>query len=200
MLNQPLIEGELLHLGDSEFPASVTKQTFQGRVVSVPRAGKEPSAAYIKLCEMIIYHLSRGLVRGGFEHQFQASDHTAQPTVWLTFPALLEAIRNSDKPLPANIFSSLGFDTTLLQEQGSSIESLSRAIRKEDGDVMAALRYTRKNRTKSDLFEETAVHKMLRRSTSSCISLVYIFNMLLMGMFLYLAITQEPLDVRGLVL
>jgi NACHT domain len=197
MLNQPLIEGELLNLADSELSASVSKQTLQGRAISVPRAGKEPTPAYMRLCEMIIFHLSRAFSRGCFEYPFQTREYITQPTIWLTFPSLLAAIHNADKPLPETVFSSLGFDTALLQEQGSSIDSLSRAIRKEEVDVTTVLRYTRTHREGSRLFEETASQKIFRWSISSFISILYLFNILLMITFLSLVITGEPTQVRA---
>jgi hypothetical protein len=192
MLDQPLIEGELLNLGDSELPASVTRHTFQGRPISVRRRGKEPSPAYMKLCEMIIFHLSRAFARGSFEHKLETPEYRSQLAIWLTFPALVEAIRNSTKPLHAEVFDFLDFDIKLLQEQGSSIDRLSRAIRKEKKELTGSFKSSVQYKEKPQILE-TNVSRILRLCISGTISIVYLSNILVMGILISLTLLVEPL-------
>lgn len=149
LLNNPLVRAELFEIAETDLTAPISEQQLPGRGPSYLHADESihPSPGFLKLAEKLIHDLA-SVIRSDMRPNVISSPHeNEKPYFNILFPATVQAIRESNDPVPEETLAWLGFDAKLASEQGSSTDNLCRAIQTEGANMRSIM--TRGTRSRS---------------------------------------------------
>jgi hypothetical protein len=126
MFNHPLIVSELLQSSENDVGSLQTKQVLTTELLGDRAIDASP--AFIKLYNKMVSDLSEVISRADSE----STERLSMAAFQVMFPALVTAIRNSERAVPESTFSSLGFDIARLNGIGTTTENICRMLKKED--------------------------------------------------------------------
>jgi hypothetical protein len=133
-----LVESELLDLQETEI-INAMAHIVSNRTPSIPYIrpyGKMPNHTFSTVFKRISCDLTEVILNLPKETAGLARELILNGlSVRVMFPALVDAIRESEVALPEKTFTELGFDIGKMHEQGTTIEAISLAVQNERGNA-----------------------------------------------------------------
>ena len=197
MMKQPLVELELREVA-GEWLEKIDQSPAE-KTVWYPVGAN--SAGFIKLYNRLIRDLAEIFVDDGRFASLRDQTKGESPAFRASFSAVLEAIRRSRKPLSEEVLSFLGWNIVNLRQEGTSVEGLCNAIRRDANDMAVILRRARAGSARlRKTVRENPFENWIRRGLDVTISVLAFSNAAFCGVVSWELLNRSSVDEKDYII